>query len=164
MMYKNVKLLPSEIRKMKQIFPDIDNLIADDEGLEYKEYRISIFSQCLTREESNKLLDNIPKNIERIRTVKLQRFILSLCKEFDAYLIIYNKEKKTFEYKQVISEDDIKLSHSMVPNWNRVKLVIPSIKAIYFENCDFTHLLYFKNDKILSRFKYLVKKKGLNII
>jgi len=163
-MCRNGKLLPSEIRKIKRTFPNIDNLIADDEGLEYKAYSVSIFSHCLTREEANKLLDNISKNIERIRTVKLQRFILSLCKEFDSYLIIYNKKKKTFEYKQVISEDDIKLSHSMVSNGNRVKLVIPSLKAIYFENWDFTHLLYFKNEKILSRFKYLVKKKGLYII
>ena len=143
-MCRNEKLLPSEIRKIKRIFPDIDNLIADDEGLEYKAYSISIFSHCLTREEANKLLDNIPKNIERIRTVKLQRFIVSLCKEFDAYLIIYNKKRQIYEYKKIISKNNIKLSHSMVSNANRVKLVIPSLKAVYLENWDFTHLLYFK--------------------
>jgi len=163
-MCRNEKLLASETRKIKRIFPDIDSLIVDDEGLEYKEYRISIFTHCLTREEANKLLDNISKNIERIRTVKLQRFILALCKEFDSYLIIYNQKKKTFEYKQVMSENDIKLSHSMVSNGNRVKLVIPSLKAVYLENWDFTHLFYFKNKKILARFEYLVKKKGLYII
>ncbi|GEM_PF-5245050 len=117
-----------------------------------------------TGEEANKLLDNIPKNIERIRTVKLQQFIVSLCKEFDSYLIIYNKKKQTFEYKKVIQEDDIKLFHSMSSNQNRVMFAIPSFNAVYLENWDFTHLFYFKSEKVISRFKHLVKKKGLYII
>ena len=46
-MCRNVKLLPSEIRKIKKIFPEIDNLIVDNEGLEYQPYGISIFLHSL---------------------------------------------------------------------------------------------------------------------
>ncbi|MCF6244055.1 MAG: hypothetical protein L3J43_03350 [Sulfurovum sp.] len=156
---KEIALMPSKIRRIKRIFPDIDTLIDDAEELHYQEYKISIFTHILTSEEAHILLDTVSNNIERSRTRKLQQFLIALCKKFDAYLIIYNNRKQTFEYKKIIPEKDIKLSNYLLPNHSRIKLVIPSLQAVYFEDCDFTHLFYFKNKKLLSRFKYLVKKK-----
>ena len=120
------------------------------------------FHIVLLWEESNVLLNNIPNNIERIRTIKLQQFIVSLCKKFNCYLIVYNKKRQIFEYQKVISKEQIKASHSMAPS--RVKLVIPSLKAVYFDGWDFTHFLYYQKRKKLSRFEHLIKRKGLYII
>ena len=162
--YRNRKSSFASARDIKKISLEIDKLIEDDGGLGYKKLAISVFSHWLTAKEANVLLDNIPNNIERIRTIKLQQFIVSLCKKFDCYLIVDNGKRQVPEYKKVISKEQIKVSHSRMPNNGRVILIVPELKIIYCENCDFTHYFYYQDKKLLSRLENLVKKKGLHLI
>jgi len=87
---------PSEARAIKKMFPDINKVMERDEKLGYKQFSISIFSHYLTKKECNVLLDNISNNIERIRTKRLENFVTSLCREFNCYLIVYNKNIQMF--------------------------------------------------------------------
>ena len=163
-MYKSRKSSFSSIRYIKKVSLEIDKLIEDEGGLGYKKLVISVFSHWLTAKEANELLDNIPNNIERTRTIKLQQFIISLCKKFDCYLIVDNVKRQVPKYKKVIQKEQIKVSHSRIPNSDRIILIIPELRVVYFENCDFTHYFYYQDKKLLYRFENLVKKKGLYLI
>jgi hypothetical protein len=52
----------------------------------------------------------------------------------------------------------------MVSDKFRFVFVLPALTAIYFEESDFTHHLYFKNESDMVELKNLVDKEGLFFI
>ena len=166
--FKN--LSKSKQEDLGKLFPDIQSLFECKESENYTHLSISVFDHWLSREEAINEIDNVSIKKEDAHDEKLYLFCNALIKLTKCYLIKFRGIKKDkITYKEFITKSEYNEHLKPKPyntggiNW-RFILVLPETEAVYFEDCDFTHHLYYRDDNNITEIYNLIKENGLFVL
>ena len=159
----------SDQSRLEDEFPELLEIIENNQVDGYKKASITVFDHWLSEEEADAELNNIPPGIEKTYDARLHSFICSLTSRFETYLIrCVGKNKKEITFRRFSSEYAKNRTLTPQPwiasNHSRFMLVIPSLELAYFEGWDFTHHVYLKNTRTIAILKEEASKAGVYVL
>jgi len=155
----------SESKWLTTLFPDLIE-VGDPDYKGYEHSSICVFEHWLTREECYDEIDNVTAIKAFNNDAKLYHFCVELTNTFTCYSVKFqghNKLKASFRKFTSLNgaKNHLKVSPYNYGSRSRFVLVIPEIKVIYIEDCDFTHHIYYKKGTDITPLINLATKCSL---
>jgi hypothetical protein len=167
---RNNKNLKSDKHKwLCQLFPDLLNLTYGEESTKYKKLAISVFDHWLSRTEAEIFLSNVSKEEQHKRDKLFRNFNQLLLEKADLYSFHFiGKKYDILRFSKFVSNQ--KALNFLMPkglrgsSLNHFKLVLPEMKAVYFESYDDTNILYYQDKSLIEELIAWVGETGLKVI
>lgn len=166
-----LKNLESDMQKrLRCQYSEILALYACEENTGYKKAFISVFDHWLTHAEAWDYLYDISRSDSEKFNKLLHGFSVSLVQSSESYLVKLRgrHSKKVPVFKEFTSIDSMLQKLTPKPHlfspWGRFVLIFPKLNTVYFENSDFTHVVYYKSEKDLDFFKAVAESSGLHVL
>lgn len=130
---------------------------------------VSVFDHWLSFDEAIAQLSDIDVSIQYEYNRKLHTFACLLSNSFECYLVKHKgRYSNNVTYRKFSSdkarEDTLWPLDYRVPTRHRFELIIPELDAIYYEDDDFTHHIYFAKGNKSHKFTELLKKSDLHLL
>lgn len=165
--FKNVQ--KAKQKELENIFPELLKLYSDENTDTYKKTTVCVFDHWLSNDEAIKEIDKLSNKKEQEHNRKLHSFCVALAKSTECYLVkLLGKKKETISFKKFTNEIGLKNTlvpeHHYVSDTFRFVLALPELEVVYFEGCDFTHHVYYKNETNMQSISNLVTEHGLFLL
>lgn len=168
-MRNNKNLKSNEQKWLCQLFPDLLNLTYREEPTEYKKLAISVFDHWLSRSEGEAFLSNVTKEEQHRRDNLFRNFNQLLLEKTKLYSFHFiGKKYDILRFSKFVSNQ--KALNFLMPkglrgnSLNHFKLVLPEMKAVYYESWDDTNILYYQDKSLIEELLVWVGEAGLKVI
>lgn len=156
-------------RELNSQFPRLHDLAESFEADGYKSITVSIFYHWLTTDEAVKLLDGVSLEDQKIRDLKHLKLNRQLVENFSVYEFHFiGKKRDLVRFSSYTSKESILRAVQPEGRFGNglsfFSLVIPDIKAVYFEGYDDTNTLFYRDESLIQEFISWVKEAGLHVI
>ncbi|SFT89935.1 hypothetical protein SAMN05216474_3037 [Lishizhenia tianjinensis] len=165
-------LTSKEVKTFKRKFPDLKELLKDDETLIdkgiYRKVSVSVFDHWLTAEECIPMIyvDNNKGELDHRRN-KFKAFIKTLSEQSEVYAWRYKRHERLHCYKLENRSEIVKkckFDEMSSLTGKRFGLVFLDLGLVYREGWDWTSQLYFLAEKQLELLKQEAERSGLFIL
>lgn len=134
-------------------------------------FSISVFDKILTAAEASGEIADDGSSMDKAaeRDLRLHSFCKKLYKATPCYKAKHiGIGGKKIQYKYFSDVDSASLVLKPKPYFHsdsrRFILVLPDCDAIYFESADFTHHVYYRDEKLIANIKNLAIESGLYVL
>ena len=160
---RNLTNIPKlEQERLRNVYPDLANLICDLEPHNYKMVFVSIFDHTLTIEEAINQLDSVSPEEQERRNNAFVSFNKELVESTVCLKVVLKGIKKDRVLFKEFNSKEAALK-CISPYESHFIVAVPEYEAIYFQSWDDTVIFFYINDKIIKHLKKLSAKSGLHV-
>jgi hypothetical protein len=159
---------PTQTR-LVHCFPQLGEILSYEGYSNYQHLSVTVYDHWLSEENAFLQLNNMPIEKQKIYDARLHSFVCNLTGNFESYLVKrVGRHKKNITFRAFTSrmarEDALRPQPYLVGDRNRFTFVIPHLKLIYIESCDFTHHVYLRDSASIDTLKNEAEKSGVYVL
>ncbi|MEH6472815.1 MAG: hypothetical protein V7752_16365 [Halopseudomonas sp.] len=163
---KFVSLSKLDQKRLANDFGELRQWVDSGELESYGQLSISVFDHWLSANEARAELGGISENRQRSHNKKLHSFVSELTSQTECYLVKFTgrrRENMTFrKFTSATARNQFLTPAPFdISNRWRFTLVFPELEAIYFERCDFTHDVFFREHGKLRKLEKAAQDAGV---
>jgi hypothetical protein len=160
-----VKQLSKEkLQNIRRELPKLNELLEHE--IEYKKVFVSVFDHWLTMEEVGQIFTKDKDELKSRRT-RLEKFIKELYSLTDTYIWRYKRHKRVFVCQtqslgHLLQKCDIQ--NQCANRGLQYDIILPDLSAVYSEECDWTNIIWYRDEERIKPLIEIAKKAGLHIL
>jgi len=155
-MRKYINLNKTSQNDLSNQFPDLMKLVCVEETTHYSYLAVSVFDHWLSREDSCKLLENVPKNEQEKRNAALYSFSKKIASETSVVNFkVSGKWTRAHPRFRDFTSNRAKLEYLRPAieksHHDFFKVVLPELGVVFFESWDDTNAMYLKDASVKEK-------------